>query len=83
MLSPTDSTDHGARPGATGALFINGREHPIPRPASVRGALEELGLAGRPVAVELNGRLVRRAEQETTALRPGDRMEVVTFVGGG
>ena len=55
----------------------------MPQPASVRGALEALGLASRPVAVELNGNLVRRADQETTALKPGDRVEIVSFVGGG
>ena len=55
----------------------------MPQPASVRGALETLGLLSRPVAVELNGNLVRRADQETTALKPGDRVEIVSFVGGG
>ena len=66
-----------------GVLFINGKERAVPEPASVRGALEALGLVSRPVAVELNGNLVRRADQETTALKPGDRVEIVSFVGGG
>lgn len=66
-----------------GILFINGKEQAVPQPASVRGALEALGLLSRPVAVELNGHLVRRADQETTALKPGDRVEIVSFVGGG
>ena len=69
--------------GLAGELFINGKERPVPHPASVRGALEALGLASRPVAVELNGTLVRRADQETTVLKPGDRVEIVSFVGGG
>lgn len=66
-----------------GVLFINGKKRAVPQPASVWGALEALGLLRRPVAVELNGRLVRRADQETTALKPGDRVEIVSFVGGG
>ena len=70
-------------PDLAGMLFINGKERPLPHPASVRGALEALGLANRPVAVELNGRLVRRGEQAKTAVEPGDRIEIVTFVGGG
>ncbi len=65
------------------SLVVNGSEHPLPRPASVRGALDALGLSGRPVAVELNGRLVRSTRHQDTALRPGDRIEIVTFVGGG
>jgi sulfur carrier protein len=64
-------------------LFINGKEHPLPRSASVGSVLEALGLAGSPVAVELNGNLVRRAARDTTLLSPGDRMEIVSFVGGG
>ena len=64
-------------------VVINGKKRPLPPRASVRGALEALGLAERPVAVELNGRLVRRAEQEMTPVRPGDRVEIVSFVGGG
>lgn len=67
----------------TETVLVNGREHPLPRPPSVRGALTALGLDQRPVAVEVNGRLVRRAEHAGTPLEPGDRMEIVTFVGGG
>ncbi len=65
------------------ALLVNGKERPLPRPASVRGALIALGLDRKPVAVELNGRIVRRAEHDATTLQAGDRMEIVTFVGGG
>jgi sulfur carrier protein len=35
------------------------------------------------VAVEVNRRLVRRAEHASTRLAEGDRVEVVTLVGGG
>ena len=62
---------------------MNGDRHPLPDPPSVRGALEALGLGKRPVAVELNGDLVRRADHEATPLRPGDLIEIVSFVGGG
>jgi thiamine biosynthesis protein ThiS len=34
-------------------------------------------------AVELNGVVVRKADQAVTALRDGDRLEVVRLVGGG
>jgi sulfur carrier protein len=34
-------------------------------------------------AVELNGVVVRKADQAATALRDGDRLEVVRLVGGG
>ncbi len=64
-------------------LIVNGRERPLPHPASVRGALADLGLDDKPVAVEVNGRLVRRARHAETEVRAGDRLEIVTFVGGG
>ena len=82
MLAASDA-DRPDSSRSAPTLLVNGKECPLPEPASVRDALITLGLEGRPVAVELNGRLVRRGEQETTALGPGDRVEIVTFVGGG
>ena len=83
MIPETERSGQEAPANPAGILFINGKERALPHPASVRGALEALGLASRPVAVELNGNLVRRADQESTALKPGDRVEIVSFVGGG
>ena len=80
--TPDEETPDAPAPPDSG-IVVNGSRRPLPRPASVRGALEALGLAGRPVAVELNGRLVRRADHPRTAVRTGDRVEIVTFVGGG
>ncbi|MCY3746084.1 MAG: sulfur carrier protein ThiS [Acidobacteria bacterium] len=83
MIPVHERSGQDAPANPAGILFINGKERAVPQPASVRGALEALGLLSRPVAVELNGRLVRRADQETTALKAGDRVEIVSFVGGG
>lgn len=82
-MLPATQADPTGSSTAAGTVFINGKERPLPEPASIRGALDALGLAGRPVAVELNGRLVRRADHVETVLGPGDRVEIVTFVGGG
>ena len=86
--SPRETPDAAPPPAVTptgasaGIIRVNGRETPLPSPASVAGALRALGLDG-PVAVEVNGALVRRAAHGETPLRPGDRVEVLTFVGGG
>ncbi len=48
-----------------------------------RSLLEELGVKQPHVAVELNLEVVPRAQHAATALREGDRLEVVTLVGGG
>ncbi|MCA9517007.1 MAG: sulfur carrier protein ThiS [Myxococcales bacterium] len=42
-----------------------------------------LGLGDLRVAVELNRRIVKRADHAATALGDGDVVEVVQFVGGG
>jgi thiamine biosynthesis protein ThiS len=45
--------------------------------------LRLLDLAESRVAVERNRALVRKADYADTALADGDRIEIVTFVGGG
>ena len=50
---------------------------------SVGELLEDLGLDAARVAVEVNRRILRRAEFRSAVVREGDELEVVTFVGGG
>ena len=64
-------------------IEVNGQPKDFPAPLTVRELVEHLGLAGRPVAVEVNRRLVKRADHGATVLAEGDRLEVVTLVGGG
>lgn len=45
--------------------------------------LEQMGLKGKHLVVELNEQILTRQDWETLALRHGDRLEIVTFVGGG
>jgi thiamine biosynthesis protein ThiS len=45
--------------------------------------VRELDLAPQRIAVEVNKRIVRRAEWEQTTINDGDRIEIVHFVGGG
>jgi sulfur carrier protein len=62
---------------------VNDEELELPEPSTVQDLLARLQLPGTRVAVELNRGIVRRADHATTPLRPGDRVEVVTLVGGG
>lgn len=64
-------------------VTINGAAHQLPERCSVAKALAALRPAGQPCAVEVNGSLVRHAEREGVQLNPGDRIEIVTLVGGG
>ncbi|HLA30144.1 MAG TPA: sulfur carrier protein ThiS, partial [Pseudomonas sp.] len=55
----------------------------LPEDETVAGLIGRLDLAGRRVAVELNLDIVPRSQHATTALREGDRVEVVHAIGGG
>ncbi len=65
------------------AIFVNGEERQVPAAFTVADLVALLGLLPTQVAVEQNRRIVRRADHATTALAHGDRLEVVTFFGGG
>lgn len=73
-------------PAATTArviVTVNGE----PREAAAGSSLHELvailGCVGRPVAVEVDGIVVPRARHAEVRLAGGERIEIVTFVGGG
>lgn len=64
-------------------IEINGEPRDVQASTTIAALLDILGLAGKPVAVEVNQLIVPRAEHAAHALREGDRLELVHFVGGG
>ena len=64
-------------------LFINGEEKEFANTLSLAELVEQLGMKGDRVAVELNREIVPRAQWAGTRLKDGDRLEIVHFVGGG
>lgn len=64
-------------------VIINGAPRILPPGATIATLLDELELDTRHVAVECNLELVPRAKHAAHQLQAGDRLEVVTFVGGG
>lgn len=64
-------------------IHVNGETREIPDGTTVADLLRDLGLAGRPVAVERNLEIVPRSAHGSEALAAGDRIEIVTMVGGG
>ena len=58
-------------------IIVNGQAR------RVAELLEALGLARKYVAVEVNLQLVPRQQHGEHRLAPGDRLELVTLVGGG
>jgi thiamine biosynthesis protein ThiS len=49
----------------------------------VSGLLRELSLPETRVAVERNAEIVRKPAFDATEIGEGDRLEIVTLVGGG
>jgi sulfur carrier protein len=64
-------------------IELNGQPRDVVEGSTVAALLRELELPQPQVAVELNLEVVPRARHAETVLRAGDRLEVVTLVGGG
>lgn len=64
-------------------MQINGNEKSGYAGRSVKEMLLAEGYVPERVAVELNGRILPKAEFETVFLEDGDAAEVVSFMGGG
>jgi thiamine biosynthesis protein ThiS len=64
-------------------LQLNGESRDFPDGLTLAGLIAQLGMKPDRVAVELNLEIVPRGDWERTALKDGDRLEVVHFVGGG
>lgn len=64
-------------------VMVNGVARPAATGTSLRDLVEALGFAGRPIAVEVDGDVIPRAALADRTLTGGERIEIVTFVGGG
>lgn len=70
-------------PVGTLRVVVNGEPRLLPPGSTALDLLMRLGLGGRPVAVEHNEQVVPRARLADCTLQDGDRLELVTLVGGG
>jgi thiamine biosynthesis protein ThiS len=64
-------------------LLLNGEDRDIADIVSIADLVSALGLDARKVAVERNLEIAPRSTYGATALADGDRIEIVTFIGGG
>ena len=64
-------------------LVINGKEQEFAEALTLAQLVEQLGMKGDRVAVELNREIVSRSLWPETNLNDGDKLEIVHFVGGG
>ena len=64
-------------------IVVNGQVRPVQDGQTLTQLLVSLEIAGDRVAVELDRKIVRRAEWDDTMVGPGATLEIVQFVGGG
>ncbi len=64
-------------------VVLNGHKEIVPDGITVSGLLDQRRIQPIRVAVEINEDVVPRKTFRETLLRHGDRIEIVTFVGGG
>jgi sulfur carrier protein len=64
-------------------VTVNDETRELPDGFTVAQLIEHLGLSHAICAAEVNQAIVPRGERERRELHEGDRVEVVTLVGGG
>ena len=64
-------------------ITVNGDRQTCSPETTLPQFLIQLGLNSRLIAVEYNGEILHRQYWEKTQLQNGDRLEIVTIVGGG
>jgi thiamine biosynthesis protein ThiS len=64
-------------------ITVNGNEREVEPGTTIAALVEALGLRTDRIATERNLKVVPKARYGETALVDGDKLEIVTFVGGG
>ena len=64
-------------------IRVNAEPRTISHPFTVADLLAELGKDPKKLAVEVNEAVVPRIDHAARLLADGDRVEIVTLVGGG
>ena len=64
-------------------IHLNGESREVAEGLLLAALLDEAGLAGRRVAIEVNGEIIPRGRHASHLLSKGDRIEIVHALGGG
>jgi sulfur carrier protein len=64
-------------------IQVNGEQRGCRADATVGDLLRELAIKTERVAVELNLEILDRMEFDHRSLKQGDRVEILSFIGGG
>lgn len=64
-------------------INLNGESLDVRDGASLVDLVEQLGLSGQRIAIELNMEIIPRSEHPSTVLAQNDTVEIVNAIGGG
>jgi len=64
-------------------VIVNGESQERDYPLTVTNLLKSLDLRSEQVAVEVNLKILDRSDFETWNLEEGDKIEILSFIGGG
>lgn len=64
-------------------ITFNGQPREVPDIYTVGQLIEDAGMLGHRIAVEVNMEIVPRSRYPTARINPGDRIEIVEAIGGG
>lgn len=64
-------------------VTINGEPREFPSPISVSDLLQQLELADKRIAVEINEAIIPKGQHPQTLLQGGDQVEIIHAIGGG
>ncbi len=64
-------------------IRLNGKDREIKARMSISQIIEELKLKSEAVVVEMNLKVLNKAEYESAYLKEGDNVEIINIVGGG
>jgi len=64
-------------------IIVNGELQERGHPLTVTHLLESLDLRSERVAVEVNFKILDRSDFPTWNLQEGDKVEILSFIGGG
>ena len=63
--------------------IVNNEPRELPEGTTIEGLIELLGLSAGICAAEVNKQLIPKREHKERVLADGERVEIVTLVGGG
>lgn len=64
-------------------ILLNGKELELPAGTTIKQLIEQEGMTGKRLAVEVNREIIPKTEHELHKLNDQDAIEIVHAIGGG